>query len=68
MQARLYRQTTRLGTCPECRAINGALGVLGNRTHYRCRDCGAEYSARVEPYEPEFDRDDEPSDWTNERD
>ena len=32
-------------SCPTCRTGYGVtLGTLGNRTHYRCRDCGMEFS------------------------
>lgn len=31
-------------TCPVCSGVSVELGTLGNLTHARCRDCGAEYS------------------------
>ena len=37
--------------CPACgyahEAPCGVLGTLGNRTHYRCRACGAQWSTRA---------------------
>lgn len=30
--------------CPACGASNVPMGVLGTRRHYRCRDCGIEWS------------------------
>lgn len=29
-----------IDTCPACDALTPPLGILGNRLHYRCRDCG----------------------------
>jgi hypothetical protein len=31
-------------TCPLCGGPLGYLGQLGDRIHYRCRDCGADSS------------------------
>lgn len=33
--------------CPACGGEGGLLGTLGTRNHYRCRQCGAEYSSIV---------------------
>ena len=30
--------------CPACHGPSFPLGVLGNLAHYRCRNCGADYS------------------------
>ena len=30
--------------CPACHGPSFPLGVLGNLSHYRCRNCGADYS------------------------
>lgn len=31
-------------TCPNCGGQGGFMGGLGNRTHFKCRDCGATFS------------------------
>lgn len=33
-----------LPDCCECHGPTFELGTLGNRTHYRCRNCGADQS------------------------
>jgi len=33
-----------LVTCPHCNGQARTLGSLGNLTHYRCQDCGAEFN------------------------
>jgi hypothetical protein len=30
--------------CPACGSSNEPMGALGERTHYRCRQCGLDYS------------------------
>lgn len=30
--------------CPQCSGPGQPLGQLGNRKHYRCRNCGADFS------------------------
>jgi hypothetical protein len=37
--------------CPACGGDSGVMGRLGSRTHYMCRDCGAQFSVvdRAEP-------------------
>jgi tRNA(Ile2) C34 agmatinyltransferase TiaS len=30
--------------CPMCGGTGMLLGQLGHREHYRCRDCGMDYS------------------------
>lgn len=30
--------------CPACGGANSAMGKLGNLSHFRCQDCGMEYS------------------------
>jgi transposase-like protein len=30
--------------CPVCGGPGVLLGTLGRRTHYRCRDCGMDFS------------------------
>ena len=38
--------------CPDCPACGGnltSLGALGNLSHYRCRDCGADSSSENHP-------------------
>lgn len=37
-----------LAACPACNGDGSSLGVLGNLIHYRCRDCGAQYSTTLE--------------------
>lgn len=34
--------------CPLCGGEGCELGSLGNRTHYRCRNCGIGFSERLE--------------------
>lgn len=36
--------------CPTCQGEDSGevLGRLGNRDHFRCRNCGAEFSANLE--------------------
>jgi hypothetical protein len=34
-------------TCPACHGPTTSLGVLGDRWHLSCRDCGAEFSHEV---------------------
>lgn len=33
-------------TCPACGGPGVLLGTLGRLEHFRCRDCGAEFSRR----------------------
>lgn len=33
-----------IAACPTCGAENAPMGTLGKRVHYRCRDCGMDYS------------------------
>lgn len=33
--------------CPSCEGPGVLMGTLGNRDHYRCRDCGWDYSVSV---------------------
>lgn len=37
--------------CSLCSGLAGLMGVLGNRAHYRCRGCGAEFSKQIESME-----------------
>lgn len=30
--------------CPLCEGSGQLLGILGNRRHFRCRNCGADFS------------------------
>lgn len=30
--------------CTLCPGVGTRMGTLGTRTHYRCRDCGSEWS------------------------
>ncbi len=30
--------------CPMCPGLGYRMGRLGNKIHFRCRDCGAEFS------------------------
>ncbi len=46
------------GQCPMCGGPSKLLGRLGNRTHYRCENCGMDHSSEApirkrEPYEYE---------------
>lgn len=34
--------------CPECEGRGVYMGTLGDRKWYRCRDCGVEFSVKVE--------------------
>lgn len=34
--------------CPMCDHENEPMGALGFKIHYRCRDCGFEYSETIE--------------------
>lgn len=34
--------------CPACNGPGVLLGTLGSRSHFRCRDCGLDFSAEVE--------------------
>ena len=38
--------------CEMCGGPLEALGALGNRNHYRCRNCGMEFSSESPPPEP----------------
>ena len=38
--------------CLTCCGPAGSMGVLGNREHFRCRDCGAEFSIALPPKGP----------------
>lgn len=42
---------TASGQCPQCGGPSTMLGQLGNRVHYRCRNCGADHSSTYD--EPE---------------
>src|SRR5208282_2536561 len=49
---------TASGQCPQCGGPSTMLGQLGNRVHYRCRNCGMDHSHEApirkrEPYEYE---------------
>lgn len=35
------------GPCPGCGGPGVPLGQLGNRSHFRCRDCGVDFSHEV---------------------
>lgn len=40
--------------CPACAGSGRYMGCLGARSHYRCRDCGIEFSdTDREPTEPD---------------
>lgn len=39
-------------TCPVCDGPAMLLGALGNRRHFRCRDCGAGWSRASRPSFP----------------
>jgi hypothetical protein len=34
-------------TCPVCEGGCSLLGTLGNREHWRCNDCGMEFSRSI---------------------
>jgi hypothetical protein len=40
--------------CPSCGGPGVPLGGLGNRKHYRCRDCGADFSHEAKPKQAAF--------------
>lgn len=53
-------------TCPACLSHKALyLGAHGTHSAFRCRCCGYTWGEVVD-LEP--DHDDEPADWTNERD
>lgn len=33
--------------CPQCGGPGSLIGALGTRDHYRCRDCGWDYSVAI---------------------
>lgn len=35
--------------CPLCGATNSPMGALGKLIHYRCRDCGIQFST-IDPF------------------
>jgi len=37
--------------CPHCGGQGVLLGTLGKRVHFRCRDCGADFSGNAEDLE-----------------
>ena len=37
--------------CPACGGAGALLGCLGDLIHYRCRNCGADYSETQDPHE-----------------
>lgn len=44
--------------CPQCGGAGVPMGALGTRDHYRCRDCGWDYSvsvANVRVFAPEYE-------------
>ena len=45
--------------CLECGGPAPLLGVLGRRIHFKCRDCGAQQSRRLEDGETAPDLDGE---------
>lgn len=41
--------------CPVCNTPNGPMGYLGKLAHFRCRNCGAQYSRKIEEaYDPKL--------------
>ncbi len=46
--------------CPACDSPHAVLlGVLGNRCHLRCRNCGIDHSHPVEDLDSEYDAEEE---------
>ncbi len=43
---------TASGQCPQCGGPSTMLGQLGNRVHYRCRNCGMDHSSEYEDEQP----------------
>lgn len=37
-------------SCPACGGVTGLLGQLGNRLHFRCIDCGIDFSQRADVF------------------
>ena len=37
------------GGCPACNGPASSLGALGSREHFRCRNCGLDFSTAHEP-------------------
>lgn len=59
IQTRQHGEDTKLGLwnedeedendlCPNCMGPGTELGTLGNRKHFRCRDCGMDFSRKAE--------------------
>lgn len=44
-------------TCSTCGGIGNYLGQLGNLIHFRCRQCGMQFS--IDAPEPDDDQDDD---------
>lgn len=44
--------------CPACDGPGVLLGQLGNRIHYRCRNCGMDFNEKVDPNHTGPERDD----------
>lgn len=55
-----------IARCDVCGGYLMLLGVLGNTLHTRCRNCGMTFSENAA--KAGVDVDEEPADWTNERD
>lgn len=47
----LESKTAHGGQCPMCGGPSTMLGQLGNRVHYRCRNCGMDHSTEFTPEE-----------------
>lgn len=45
--------------CPVCGGPATPLGVLGNRAHFRCRDCGMTFNVEVDEVDLDDDVEDE---------
>jgi len=45
-------------SCPMCKGDPTRLGYLGNRTHWRCRNCGIDFSHETDhdSYDPKKGR------------
>lgn len=40
----MFQDTPETPTCPQCGGQGNFLGTLGTRDHFRCRQCGWEFS------------------------
>lgn len=49
-------------TCPTCWGPAIPMGILGTRAHFRCRNCGDQWSLDVQGLEEVFDEEPDTAD------